>query len=474
MVFTEPAFLFLFLPLLLGAYYLAPAASRNALLTFASLVFYAIGEIRFLPWMIASIGVNYVVAIWIERTREKPWNRIVLTLGIASDLGLLLYFKYASWLIASFAGVAPHLGLSPIRVPAIALPLGISFFTFHKISYKLDVYRGDTKAQRNPLTLALYILFFPQLIAGPIIRYHDISDQLGTRDVRWAKLVDGVQRIIIGLAKKMIVANGVAMVADAIFEIPPGDLRLSTAWLGVLAYTIQIYFDFSGYSDMAIGLASLFGFTFLENFDHPYASRSVTEFWRRWHISLSRWFRDYLYVPLGGNRRGTARTYFNLVTIFFLCGLWHGANWTFLSWGLFHGGFLVIERLGGGRWLRRAPSALQRAYTMLVVMFGWVLFRASSVKGAAAFLTAMIGMNPNAPVRYSPELYLNRWTTMALLLGIVFSFPVGRQWMFPSSAGRSRSAIVETVYPIWLLGCLSVALILIAAGTYNPFLYFRF
>src|SRR5258708_9332735 len=345
MLFTEPAFLFAFLPATLALYFLAPTRWRNAVLAFASLAFYAFGEPRFLPFLVVSIALGYVFAIWIERTRATPRGRAVLALAIALDLLLLVVFKYASWIADNVDRAVAALGLGHLPVPSILLPLGISFFTFHKISYEVDVYRGVTRAQRHPLTLGVYFLFFPQLIAGPIVRYHDIAAQLVSRVVTRGAFADGIRRVIIGLAKKVIVANTVAVVADGIFKIPDGQLTTPVAWLGVLCYTLQIYFDFSGYSDMAIGLARMFGFRFLENFEHPYASRSITEFWRRWHISLSRFFRDYLYIPLGGNRHGDARTYANLMIVFFLCGLWHGASWAFVAWGLYHGAFLVIERL---------------------------------------------------------------------------------------------------------------------------------
>ena len=477
MLFTEPAFLFVFLPVVLGLYFLTKGRVRAAVLTCASLVFYALGEWRFVPWMIASITLNYVLAIWIERSRESRWRHLILATGIASDLCLLLYFKYASWMVLNVDRFAAALHLHGWIVPKIALPLGISFFTFHKISYKVDVYRGETKAQRNPLTLALYILFFPQLIAGPIVRYHDIADQLERPSLSVGRFADGVRRIIYGLAKKVLIANSVGSVADAVFANADGRISPGTAWLGVVAYTLQIYFDFSGYSDIAIGLASLFGFHFLENFDHPYASQSITEFWRRWHISLSRWFRDYLYVPLGGNRRGRARTYANLVIIFFLCGLWHGASWAFVIWGLYHGAFLVVERAGAGAVLERLPGAIRRIYAILVVMVGWVFFRATSLHGALALLARMAGFGDEARFDFTPGLYLNRWVVLTLLAGAVASFPV-RQWCSRSLRGLATSSTanvaIRVADGVGLASLLCLSLTFVAAGTYNPFLYFRF
>jgi alginate O-acetyltransferase complex protein AlgI len=479
MLFIEPAFLFLFLPLLLGSYYLAPAKLRNPLLTFGSLFFYALGEWRFVPLMILSIGVNYFAAIWIERTRGGRWGRPILVLGIASDLILLLVFKYAGWLVENLDVALGALHLRPLKVPAILLPLGISFFTFHKISYKVDVYRGETKAQRSPLTLALYILFFPQLIAGPIVRYHDIADQLAHRPFELPLFVQGIRRILIGVAKKVIIANGMATLADSIFTIPNANLGFGVSWLGIACFTLQIYFDFSGYSDMAIGLAQLFGFRFLENFDHPYASRSVTEFWRRWHISLSRWFRDYLYIPLGGNRHGNGRTYFNLVTVFFLCGLWHGASWEFVVWGLFHGAFLIVERVGLGKLVARLPRALQHAYLLLVVIVGWVFFRAGSLERSAAFLRAMAGLGTNDSALYSVDAFVRspRSTYTLMMVGCILSFPVRERMersLVEELPGPRVARGLATAYTLALFALFGLALAFVAADTYNPFLYFRF
>jgi alginate O-acetyltransferase complex protein AlgI len=477
MLFTEPSFLFVFLPLVLALYFAAPAFARNTLITVASLLFYGFGEPKFVPIMLFSIGLNYVLAIWIERHRGGRWANVVLGIGIASDLLLLLVFKYAGWVLANLNPAFAALDWPQWELRSIWLPLGISFFTFHKISYKIDVYRGVTKAQRNPLTLALYILFFPQLIAGPIVRYHDISDQLAARSVNAAGFAEGIRRFIMGLAKKMLIANTVALVADTVFSLPANELGMLTAWLGVLCYTLQIYFDFSGYSDMAIGLALMFGFRFLENFDHPYSAKSITEFWRRWHISLSRWFRDYLYIPLGGNRAGPRRTYVNLMIVFTLCGLWHGASWVFVIWGLFHGFFLVIERAGLSRWLEAALPPFSRLYLILVVMIGWVFFRAESVDHAWTMLAAMFGSSGARADIYPAASFLDPWTLMIVILALVFSFPT-RRWLaarleVPGCTGE-LSTVGEIASMLALLTLFLLSLMVIAAGTHNPFLYFRF
>jgi len=476
MLFTEPAFLFLFLPLLLLTYAITPARWQNVLLAIASLIFYAFGELRFVVWLLLSIGINYALALWIEATAPGRARKTVLALGIASDLVLLLVFKYAAWFVNDLNQLLAALRLAPLPVPVLALPLGISFFTFHKISYKMDVYRGNTRAQRNPLTLALYILFFPQLIAGPIVRYHDIADQLEQRRITERERFAGIARAVQGLGKKVIIANSMALVADRILDLPPAQVSSGAAWLGVCCYTLQIYFDFSGYSDMAIGLALLFGFHFPENFAHPYSSRSVTEFWRRWHMSLSSWFRDYVYIPLGGNRGGDTRTYFNLILVFFLCGLWHGASFSFVFWGLFHGAFLVLERGWLGAVLVRVPRVLRSAYTLLVVMVGWVFFRIPSFHGALELLGKMFGI-VRAGLGASPaSSYLNSWGGLMLVIGALLSFPVA-EWVWYrllDRAGAQGVTVAEFTAPLGLIALFVFSVMFLAAATYNPFLYFRF
>jgi alginate O-acetyltransferase complex protein AlgI len=362
------------------------------------------------------------------------------------------------------------------------LPLGISFFTFHALSYVIDISRRKIR-RGGPLDFAVYMTLFPHAIAGPIVRYGDIAGQIRERVVTSAGFADGVRRFIIGLAKKVLVANSVAVTADAIFALPADELNFSLSWLGITCYTLQIYFDFSGYSDMAIGLAKLFGIDFLENFNYPYAARSLTEFWRRWHISLSTWFRDYLYIPLGGNRLGPIRTYLNLVTVFFLCGLWHGASWTFAAWGLFHGTFLVLERCGLGRVVDSLWVPVRHFYTLVVVAAGWVLFRADTFNHALAFLEAMGGLGHGTGLAYHPALYIDTQVVLALIAGVIGSMP------FVPSTGRLESDLLghASGRASWLLrhglavtelAALSLLFVAsamsLAAGTYNPFIYFRF
>ena len=353
MVFASPFFLFLFLPLTLAAYALVPRGAKNAVLLVASFGFYVWGEGAYVALVLGSVLANWAFGLAISDAADPAAGRRWLAIAVTANLATLAVFKYGNFAFANVNALAPVLGVPPVSVGAIALPLGISFFTFHAISYVVDVYKNNARAERRLSDFALYIMLFPQLIAGPIIRWRDIAAQLGQHEQRQADVAYGVRRFVLGLGKKVLIANTLGQVADKIFNLPGGDLTTPLAWLGLACYTLQIYFDFSGYSDMAIGLMRMFGFRVLENFNYPYVARSIREFWRRWHISLSNWFRDYLYLPLGGNRRGTRRAYVNLVVVFVLCGLWHGASWPFVIWGMWHGLFLVAERAGVDRVLSR-------------------------------------------------------------------------------------------------------------------------
>jgi alginate O-acetyltransferase complex protein AlgI len=481
MLFTEPAFLFIFLPALLAIYFLTPERGRNYVLTLASLAFYAIGEKGFVLWLLGSTALNYAVALGINRWRGTPRARAFLAAGIGADLMLLIVFKYAQLFGQTLNTALAAAGMPLLAVPYVALPLGISFFTFHKISYKVDVYHGVAPVRRDPMDLLLYILLFPQLIAGPIVRYHEIAEALaGPRRVTLADFSEGIRRFAIGMAKKMLVANSLAQVADPVFALSAADLSMPLIWIGLSCYAFQIYFDFSGYSDMAIGLARMFGFRFPENFNFPYIARSITDFWRRWHMSLSRWFRDYLYIPLGGNRASTRRTYGNLVLVFLLCGFWHGANWTFLLWGLFHGLALVIERLGLGRWLASSPAIVARAYTWLVLLVGWAIFRSDSLGQLGTVTTAMVGLGPVPGVVHLPSEYVNRETMLALAFGLLSTAtPWAGAWA-RLEAARETGGTSATLPGAWWLEPVSIIAVLlacigrVAADTYNPFIYFRF
>jgi alginate O-acetyltransferase complex protein AlgI len=432
--------------------------------------------------MVGLIAVNYLLGWIVDRLRTTGWSSVAIVLAIAVNLGLLIAFKYANFLVDNLNVVLGFLGLPGVALAHVHLPLGISFFTFHALSYVIDIYRQSVRSER-PIDFALYMTLFPHAIAGPIVRYGDIDAQLRERTITLDEFAMGVKRFIIGLSKKMLVANTLARAADAIFEIPPGELTTGLSWLGITCYTLQIYFDFSGYSDMAIGLAKLFGFDFRENFDYPYTARSVTDFWRRWHISLSTWFRDYLYIPLGGNRYGSMRLYLNLLIVFSLCGLWHGASWNFLAWGLFHGSFLVAERMGLQDLMKTLWRPLQHAYVMLVVMVGWVFFRATSFEEAALFLQALAGFAQSAGDQYHLGLYLDAELALALLAAVVGSTP------FLPVLRRLRNSMVMSVdsrirpwfdagFAMSGMAAFSLLFLLsamyLAAGTYNPFIYFRF
>ncbi len=476
MVFSSPLFLFLFLPAVLAIHVLVPRAARNAFLLVASVCFYAWGEGRFTPILLASIAVNYGFGLWLDAERGAPRARWVLAFAVATNVAFLVVYKYANLIVDSGNRIASAFGWPiALDVPLVALPLGISFVTFHALSYLIDVARG-ARAQRSPLDLALYILLFPQLVAGPIVRYAYLSPQIAHREVTFDDFAAGVRRFIVGLGKKVLIANRLATPAAAIFALPSDELTFGLVWLAVVCYTLEIYFDFSGYSDMAIGLARMFGFRFRENFDYPYASRSIRQFWQRWHISLSTWFRDYLYIPLGGSRRAPARVYVNLVTVFALCGLWHGAAWTFLAWGLFHGAFLVLERLGFGARLARWPAPFQHLYVLVVVMVGWVFFRAESFAQAGAFLRAMVGLGRGSGIAYHPALYVDAALVLVLAAAIVGSTPV-LPWLRRWRERRAATAFgwaADAASVAWLTAVLVVSCMALAAGTYTPFIYYRF
>lgn len=477
MLFASPLFLFLFLPCTLAVYLIVPRAAKNAVLLVCSLWFYAWGEGHYAIVVGVSVLANWLFGRAIGSSDDPARRRRWLILAIVANLGTLAVFKYANFAVENLNALLAALAIAPVVWSAIPLPLGISFFTFHAISYVVDVFKRNAKAERRLPDFALYILLFPQLIAGPIIRWRDIAQQFGQRETRIADMAYGTRRFLLGLAKKVLVANTLGAVADRIFTLPAGELTTPLAWLGLVCYTLQIYFDFSGYSDMALGLMRVFGFRILENFNYPYIAQSVREFWRRWHISLSNWFRDYLYIPLGGNQAGQGRAYFNLALVFFLCGLWHGASWPFVIWGLWHGLFLVAERVGLDRLLQHV-GPLRHVYTLLAVMGGWVLFRCETLSHAIGYYAALLGQGQGDPARQPLMLYLDPLVATTLLVAVVGSMPVARRvaaWCEQLSA-RSRfgSAAVLSADVAWTFGCLLAACAWLAAGTYNPFIYFRF
>lgn len=465
MVFSSNIFLFLFLPLTLFGYFLPFGKNyKNTFLLIASLIFYSWGEAQYLWLLLLSILGNYFFGLRIEKSKK------FIVPAVAFNLLLLGYFKYANFLVENLP--------FEITLKKIHLPIGISFFTFHAISYLVDIYRKKCLAQRNVFELALYIAFFPQLIAGPIVRYNFIEKYLSKRRHNWFYAAYGIRRFIIGLGKKVIIANPLGEVADAVFALSTNDLSTPVAWLGIVCYSLQIYFDFSGYSDMAIGLARIFGFRFPENFNYPYIARSIREFWRNWHMSLSAWFRDYVYIPLGGNRVSLARQYFNLVLVFFLCGLWHGASWNFVIWGMFHGIFLMIERIvsiHGHEPLgtqHKIKNFLGNIYVMLVVMIGWVFFRSPDLTHSLTYLQHMfVSSKIDATSIQVSRLVTSHFVEMIFVLALIGLGP----WLknFAIKLMRRKKVFV-TIFDVFLLLTFVFVIIRLSAMTHNPFIYFQF
>lgn len=467
MVFSSPIFLFYFLPVVLLAYYLLRKhiVLQNLILFASSLLFYFWGEKQYVIIVLFSIAVNYGFGYLISLSKNDIRKAWILGIGIVTNLSMLLYFKYFDFFLSTL--------LHRPNTHSVHLPLGVSFFTFHGLTYIIDIYRKDAVAAKSPMNVGLYILFFPQLIAGPIVRYRDIDQQLNHREVTNAKVYEGVRRFIIGFAKKICIANTLGSVADAIYQLPNSDLSTSLAWLASLCYTLQIYFDFSGYSDMAIGLAKLFGFEFVENFNFPYAARSIQEFWRKWHISLSTFFRDYVYIPLGGNRKGPTRVYLNLLIVFSLTGLWHGASWNYIIWGMIHGCFLLFERLGFSKVLDRLPKWVGHVYTIFVVMIAWVLFRIESLHRAKEILYKLFFIDRSSSHAFTPAYYLHNDVIVMMVLGILLSFPIQKlaEKRFPVQTSHiGKKLVMDGFYILLFLFSLSI----LSASTYNPFIYFRF
>ena len=477
MIFSSLTFLFVFLPLLLVAYYVCPAKYRNAVALLASGFFYAWGAPRFVIVLAISSLLDFVLSRELPLGKRSPATRKgVLAVAVVLNISLLLYFKYANFFVAELNSWLARWGSGSISWTAVVLPIGISFFTFQKVSYLVDVYRGTAQPARNAADYLLYVVLFPQLIAGPIVRYHDVALQLCHRDYTLEQFYSGILRFCQGLGKKVLVANTMAEVADSAFGAAPASLSCGVAWLGILAYAFQIYFDFSGYSDMAIGLGRMMGFEFLENFNRPYISRSITEFWRRWHISLSNFMREYVYVPLGGNRKGVARTYLNLWLVFLVSGFWHGAAWNFVAWGAFHGFFLCVDKLFKGTSLSRAPAWVGLPVTFVLVLFSWVLFRAETLPHALAYMGRMLNVFAATPAVPAVLEFgvRHQWMLVAALL-LCFG-PAVRPHPFDfMRLDASRATVGQA------MGRFAVAMLLLiwssavlATSSFNPFIYFRF
>lgn len=470
MVFSSTVFLFLFLPVVFIANKILPEKARNPLLTAASLFFYAWGEPIYVLLMIASVVINYVFARGIGGRLERNASaKTLIAICVVLNIGMLFVFKYANFFVDNLNGI---LGLS-IPSPSIRLPIGISFFTFQAMSYVIDVYRGTSRAQKNLGNVMLYISFFPQLIAGPIVKYHDIDLQIQKRTESPRMTADGLKRFTVGLAKKLLIANAMGEVADKVFALSSPQVNIAVAWLGALAYALQIYFDFSGYSDMALGLAKLFGFELLENFDYPYAAPSIKIFWRKWHISLSTWFKEYLYIPLGGNRKGELRTALNLIIVFFCTGLWHGAEWTFVVWGMIHGVFLMLERLGVIK-PGRFPRWLAHGYTVLIAVTAFTIFRAQTLPQGFDFIAKMFtGFTSNIETQAFLAQTLSLKVIVLGAAGIIGSTPLLKN-AYLALKRRYAGQALEIGSMAATLALLLVCIMALSGQSYNPFIYFRF
>ena len=467
MVFSSPLFLFFYLPAVLLVYYMTPLRWRNAVLLVFNLIFYGWGEPVYILIMFLSIAIDYTHGMLVERAKRRGRDgraRAAVCSSVLFNLALLFFFKYWDFLAESLAAVGldfmPRLGLS--------LPIGISFYTFQTMSYTIDVYRGDAPVQRSVISFGTFVTLFPQLIAGPIIQYKDLDAQLDHRDHTAEKFASGVQVFVVGMAKKVLLANNLGMLWDAYKAVPAAGLTVLGAWLGVAAFSLQIYFDFSGYSDMAIGLGRMLGFEFKPNFDYPYISRSITEFWRRWHISLGTWFREYVYIPLGGNRVSRGRLCFNLLVVWGLTGIWHGASWNFLLWGLYFGVLLMLEKLFLKRWIDRWPACFQHAYTLLLVAVSWAIFALEDFGQLGAYLAVMFGLAGRSLTDGAFFYYLRSYLPV-LVLACLASTPLARRLWH-----RAPTRAVQAALPVLLLAGLLLSTAYLVDATYNPFLYFRF
>lgn len=479
MLFSSAIFIFLFLPVFLILYFAFPSRLRNLIMMLASLLFYSWGEQQIVLVLLASTIADYAFA----RLIETGYRKTGLVLSLLTNLGFLAFFKYFNFGFENYKALLQLLHLSTAgleHVPNIALPIGISFYTFQTLSYTIDVYRGQVKASHHFIDYAAYVTMFPQLVAGPIVRYIDIEKQLRNKDISLQNFSLGFQRFIIGLAKKMLLANSFAEIADAVYALPIDDVSTLWAWMAAISYAFQIYFDFSAYSDMAIGLGRMTGFHFLENFNYPYIAKSVREFWQRWHMSLSYWFRDYLYISLGGNRISKSRTYLNLFIVFLATGLWHGASWNFVVWGLFHGLFIIVEHAGFGKILKKAPAFLSHTYTLLIWVVSMVFFRSLDLSSSVDFLGKMFSLQTgNAAITaYYLNFYFDFETYVLLIIAVLLSMPtyafVELKLEALANNNSTYSFLLQGLKLTFIAYLFISSVSYIAAGSYNPFIYFRF
>ena len=466
MLFSSIPFLYYFLPAVLILYFIAPKKLKNSVILLSSLFFYAWGEPKYVILMIVSITVGYILGLLIEKFREKTLSKVFLAISVIFSIGALGYFKYSDFFIANFNAVT---GLS-VPLLRIALPIGISFYTFQLLSYTIDVYRGDTPAQKNPITLAAYISLFPQLIAGPIVRYSDVALQLENRTHTFAKISDGVRRFILGLSKKILIANALGELCD-IFRASE-DKSVLFFWLYAVSFTLHIYFDFSGYSDMAIGLGKIMGFDFMENFNYPYISKSVTEFWRRWHMSLGTWFRDYVYIPLGGNRVSKPRQFFNILVVWLLTGFWHGAEWNFPVWGLYFAILLLIEKSFLLKKLNKS-KVISHVYVMFLVIISFVIFNAADMSVAFSDLAGMFGL-AGVPVSSAEFVYYLRSYLLVIVIAIIGATPLPKRIVEKIREKETGNKVINLIEPAVCIILLVLITAYLVDGSFNPFLYFRF
>lgn len=467
MVFSSLTFLLYFLPAVLLVYFAVPRKAKNAVLFLASLVFYAWGEPIYVVLMIFSTILDYTCGRLVEKFRGTSKKKVGLIISVCCNLGLLFFFKYSDFFIATINTIFKT-NIPQLNLP---LPIGISFYTFQTMSYTIDVYRGDAKMQKNIISFGAYVALFPQLIAGPIVRYQDIADQLDERTHSFDKFGDGVKRFVTGLGKKVLLANNIGLLWSMVSETDAAQLTVAGAWLGIIAFAFQIYFDFSGYSDMAIGLGKMLGFDFKENFNYPYLSASVTEFWRRWHMSLGTWFRDYVYIPLGGNKKGLPVQLRNIAIVWILTGFWHGASWNFVLWGVFYGVLLLIEKLFLLKWLDKAPKFVGHVYALFTVLIGWVLFAFDDFSKGLAFLKVMFG--GGAGLINSATLYQLLSYIPLIVICIVGSTPLMKN-IYEKVTSKSHEGFVLTADVLKILIVVGLSVAFLISGSYNPFLYFRF
>ena len=469
MVFSNAVFLFIFLPVVIAGYYILRGKARNYWLLLVSIFFYAWNKPSFTIILLGSIVLNYFGALLVEKAGQTGKKKLWLVLTVVCNLLILFYFKYFNFTIRTLKKIFDiH-----TQFANVLLPIGISFFTFQGLSYVVDVYRGDVPAQKNVFKLGMYISMFPQLVAGPIVRYKDIATEIDNRKVTTEDFAYGIQRFILGLFKKIIIADNMAIIANAMFDCNPKLNSVSLAWLGIIAYSLQIFFDFAGYSDMAIGLGRMFGFHFLENFNYPYISKSITEFWRRWHISLSSWFKEYVYIPLGGNRCKIAKQIRNILVVWMLTGIWHGANWNYVLWGCYYGALLLIEKLVLKKVLNRLPGIIQRIYTMFFVVIGWIIFKCEDMAYGISYLKAMFG-------GFGQGLWNNETIYLLGNYAVLFVLAILGSTMLPKKAagvvlgGRKRTWAENVIYIAFYAVIFFVSVAYLVDATYNPFLYFRF